>query len=119
MTPQPCLKLIANHGIEGDIHSDPSSPRQVLLVVAEALDKFSLNPGQLRENIVTRRLNHDHLRSGRLLIIGDSAVVRVTFSCEICHHIGPFPFKMRLFEDERGFLSIVGPMYRKLADLFR
>ena len=107
MVPQTSLHLIAKHGIEGDINANPASPRQVLLIAGETLDKFRLHPGKLRENIVTRHLDHTILRSGCLLKIGDSTVIRITFSCETCKHIGPFPFKLRELETERGFLGVV------------
>jgi MOSC domain-containing protein YiiM len=91
------LTLLQGLGIEGDAHCghtvkhvwdmkrDPTRPnlRQVHLVQSELFDElnaegFDVRPGDLGENITTRKLDLRELAEGALLRIGDSAVVKIT-----------------------------------------
>jgi alkylated DNA nucleotide flippase Atl1 len=102
------LNLRAGLGIEGDINADPISPRQILLVSYETMAAFRLNCGDLRENIVIRNFDLDRLPSGTLLQIGDSAVVRLTFRCEVCKYISTLPVRsIKFLEGRRGYLGII------------
>lgn len=76
------LILIKGFGIEGDSHAQAGSPRQVLLVSQPVLDRFSLKPGDLWENILVDG-EIEALNSGQVLEIG-SARLRLTFDCEPC-----------------------------------
>ncbi len=87
--PQPSLTLIANEGIEGDAHRGRTVQHlylkrknaaarnlcQVHLFAAEMLDElaaagFSLQPGDLGENLLTRGIDLIHLPLGTQLTIG-------------------------------------------------
>jgi MOSC domain-containing protein YiiM len=91
------IRLIAGLGVEGDAHAgetvkhrsrvarDPTQPnlRQVHLIHAELLDElnaagFTVQPGDLGENITTRGLDLLGLPTGALLRIGSSALVKIT-----------------------------------------
>ncbi len=91
------IRLLAGLGVEGDAHlgirvkhrsrvaRDSSQPnlRQVHLVHSELHDDlraagFVLVPGQMGENITTRRIDLLGLPSGARLHVGESAVVEVT-----------------------------------------
>jgi MOSC domain-containing protein YiiM/alkylated DNA nucleotide flippase Atl1 len=84
VVPADALDVRPGHGIEGDANAAPDSPRQVLLVAAEAEAAVGLAPGALWENVTTRGFDLDGLPSGTLLRLGPSAVVAVTYACEPC-----------------------------------
>jgi len=72
-----------NHGLEGDAHARPDSPRQVLLLEAETLREFGVAPGALKENIVTEGIAVAGLRPGTRLRLG-AALLEVTLDCAPC-----------------------------------
>ncbi len=90
-TPQPSIHLIAGHGVQGDCHAgaatqhlyrqrkNPTQPNltQVHLLHAELLDRFSLTPGQMGENLTTRHIDLHALPTGAILQIGE-AVLEIT-----------------------------------------
>jgi len=94
---QASIKLLAGLGVEGDAHmgvtvkhrsrvkQDPTQPnlRQVHLIHAELHEElqtagFSLEPGQMGENITTSGLNLLDLPRNTQLHIGETAIVEVT-----------------------------------------
>ena len=72
-----------NHGLEGDAHARPDSPRQVLVLEAETLQEFGVAPGALKENIVTEGIGVAGLRPGTRLRVG-GALLEVTMDCAPC-----------------------------------
>jgi MOSC domain-containing protein YiiM len=101
--------LVAGWGIEGDAHAgrtvqhrsrvarDPSQPnlRQVHLLHAELFDEvaeagFSVEPGQLGENVTTSGIDLLGLPEGAVLHLGDDASVRVTGLRNPCQQINGF-----------------------------
>jgi MOSC domain-containing protein YiiM len=103
------IVLIAGWGIEGDTHAgttvqhrsrvarDPTQPnlRQVHLMHAELFDEvrasgFTVEAGQLGENVTTRGVDLLALPAGALLHLGDDAVVRVTGLRNPCQQINGF-----------------------------
>ncbi|HYF08162.1 MAG TPA: MOSC domain-containing protein [Acetobacteraceae bacterium] len=95
--PEFFIRLIAGQGVEGDAHAgatvkhrsrvarDPTRPnlRQVHLLHEELLDElnaqgFSLGPGAIGENVLTRGLDLLALPAGTHLALGQEAVVEVT-----------------------------------------
>ena len=118
------IKLIEAFGVEGDAHAgktvthlflkkkDPTRPniRQVHLIQAELFDElihdgFSVNPGQLGENITTRGVDLLALPTGTRLSIGPDAVVEVTALRNPCVQIDNFQeglLKAVLDHDEKG-----------------
>ena len=94
---QASIWLLAGLGVEGDAHQgatvkhrsrvrrDPSQPnlRQVHLIHAELLDElaaagFSVAPGQVGENVLTRGLELLALSQGSRLRLGREALVEIT-----------------------------------------
>lgn len=120
------VRLVADHGIEGDAHAgatvkhqvrlsrDPESPnlRQVHLLPAELLDElntagFDVAPGQIGENILTRGLDLISLPLGTRLRLGESAVVELTGLRDPCNQLDklrPGLMKAVLDRDEHGEL---------------
>lgn len=103
------IKLVADVGIQGDAHfrttvqhlsriaKDPSQPnlRQVHLIHEELLTElrtncFTVEPGQLGENITTKGLSLLALSEGTRLKLGDIAVLRVTGLRNPCVQIDKF-----------------------------
>ncbi len=77
------LEAVAGHGLAGDRHLDPFSPRQVLLAGAGVYEALALPPLALRENLLLD-LDTAELSSGTLLRVGPDAVLRLSFQCEAC-----------------------------------
>jgi MOSC domain-containing protein YiiM len=94
---QPSIRLVAGLGVEGDAHMgatvkhrsrvarNPQQPnlRQVHLIQAELLDElraggFTVKPGEMGENITTRRIDLLGLPIGTRLHLGAHAVVEIT-----------------------------------------
>ncbi len=103
------VTLVAGWGIEGDTHAgttvqhrsrvarDPSQPnlRQVHLIHAELFDEvadagYTVEPGQMGENVTTRGVDLLGLPTGTLLHLGDEACVRVTGLRNPCQQINDF-----------------------------
>jgi MOSC domain-containing protein YiiM len=94
---QPSIRLLAGLGVEGDAHMgvtvkhrsrvarDPSQPnlRQVHLIHAELHDElrasgFTVQAGEMGENITTRGIDLLRLPVGTRLHLGAAAVVEIT-----------------------------------------
>ncbi len=103
------IRLIAGHGVEGDAHAgatvkhrsrvaiNPNQPnlRQVHLIQAELHEEllgsgFSLQPGDLGENVTTRGIDLIKLPTGALLHLGADAVVEVKGLRHPCAQIEHF-----------------------------
>jgi hypothetical protein len=95
--PQEAIRLVAGVGVEGDAHAGatvkhrsrvrwtPELPnlRQVHLIHAELHDElsaagFTVQPGDIGENVTTRGIDLLGLPTGTRLHLGDAAVVEVT-----------------------------------------
>lgn len=107
--PQPEIRLIAGLGVEGDAHlgmtvqhrsrvaKDPTQPnlRQVHLLQGELFDElsragFTVQPGQMGENVTTRGIDLLALPVGTLLKLGADAVVELTGLRNPCAQIDNF-----------------------------
>jgi MOSC domain-containing protein YiiM len=100
------LTLLAGLGVEGDAHAgrtvqhrydqrkNPAAPnlRQVHLIHAELLDElagkgFTVQPGQLGENVTTGGIDLLGLARGTRLRLGDAALIEVTGLRSPCKYI--------------------------------
>lgn len=89
-------------GIDGNA---PCSPlRQILILPRSTLDEFSLQPGNLRENIVVEHQGLHELESGTELTIGE-ARIRLTFHCEPCGRVVDKARASTLLH-KRGYLGL-------------
>ncbi len=89
---QASIRLIAGWGVAGDAHSgalvkhrsrvakNPAQPnlRQVHLIHAELLDSLDLAAGAVGENVTLRGVDLLGLPEGAVLLLGETAAVRVT-----------------------------------------
>jgi hypothetical protein len=98
---------LAGVGLEGDMHADGLSPRQLLLAGGPAYRRHDLARGTLRENILLD-IDTATLASGTLLRLGTSAIVQLTFHCEACGYLDARrPGLARVIGRERGVLARV------------
>jgi hypothetical protein len=73
----------AGVGIEGDLHADALSPRQLLLASASVYGELALPVHALRENLLIDA-DTAGLASGTVLQVGDAVRLRMMFQCEAC-----------------------------------
>jgi len=124
----PAINLIKGIGVEGDAHSGekvkhlylasrtPEKPnyRQVHLMHSELFDElnelgFSIEPGEMGENITTKGIDLLNLPEGTLLNLGDSGVIQVTGLREPCSQLNGVEkglMKAVLGRDESGHLIL-------------
>lgn len=107
--PVPGVELVAGIGVVGDVHAgarvkhrsrvaaDPTQPnlRQVHLIQRELFDQvaaqgFSVQPGDLGENITTTDIDLLGLPVGSMLRLGDDALVALTGLRNPCGQIEGF-----------------------------
>jgi len=78
-------EVLKDAGFEGCAHARPGN-RQVLLVDAETLGVFQLQPGITRENITTEGLDVNGLAIGQRLGLGE-VELEVSAVCDPCEQI--------------------------------
>lgn len=101
------VRAVADKGFEHCAHGRPGSTRQVLLIDAETLHEFGLNPGDVKENITTRGLAVRELKRGQRVRIGE-AVLEVTIRCESCGRMDDLrPGLQAALRGKRGMLCRV------------
>jgi len=106
---QESIRLIAGLGVEGDAHfgatvkhrsrvgKNPETPnlRQVHLIHSELFDEvrpagFTVEPGEMGENVTTRGIDLLGLPAGAKLHLGSEAVVEITGLRSPCAQIDDF-----------------------------
>jgi MOSC domain-containing protein YiiM len=97
-------QAILDKGFEGCIHGRRGSKRQVLLMEAETLEKLRVLPGDVKENVTTRGLDHRALGEGDRLRIGE-AILEVTAPCHPCSRMDEI--RRGLQEELRGQRGIL------------
>lgn len=101
------LSLKVGHGIDGDINANSISPRQILLVRHEDLLELSIQPGQLKENVVIGGLDAHLLAPGGLIESDRGAAIRLTFYCEPCKRIASLVDSLKTIKKKRGILGVI------------
>ncbi|MEA5602321.1 MGMT family protein [Nostoc sp. UHCC 0252] len=101
------LNLKVGYGIEEDINADSISPRQVLIVRYEDILDLSIQPGELRENIVVAGIEFDNFIPGSLLRFEGGAAIRLTFHCEPCKRIAHLVQSLKSIQGKRGILGVI------------
>ena len=84
------VRLVEEHGIEGDAHAGPWH-RQVSFLAAESIEKarnegLDVTFGNFAENIATEGVDWEKVPVGTLLNLGDSARVEITQKGKECHN---------------------------------
>jgi MOSC domain-containing protein YiiM len=93
MRPVAAVQADGGQGLSGDA-SYGRKKRQVLLIELETLQRFQLQPGQVRENMVIGGLTLAGMPVGTQIEAGD-ALLEITGDCEPC----------RFLDDIRGGLQ--------------
>jgi len=106
MSDASCLDLLAGFGIRGNINSDEMSPRQILVICQEDLQRLAISPGELRENIVLALDDVQLLKPGAKLSFPSGAEVRLTFYCEPCKRMANLVDSIASLEQKRGILGV-------------
>lgn len=76
-------EAIENKGFKGCIHGRLGSKRQVSLMDVETLERLSIPPGAVKENIATRGLDFQRMAPGQHLRIDDS-LLEIMLPCDPC-----------------------------------
>ena len=76
-------EAVQDKGLRGCIHGRPGSKRQVSRIDLETLEKLSIPPGAVKENITTRGLDFRRLEAGQHLRIGGS-LLEIALPCDPC-----------------------------------
>jgi len=98
---------VVDRGLSGCAHARAASKRQVLLVDRETLDAMNLQPGIIRENIITDGLNVNGLPIGQRLRVG-AALLEVSGVCTPCDQLEKLrPGLRREIYGRRGMLCRV------------
>lgn len=107
--PQPVRQVRAHAGLglDGDLHQDALSPRQLLVAGTPAYARLGLPENALRENLLLD-IDSAVLASGQLLAVGASAIVHLTFACEPCGRLNLRQERLaRTIGAQRGMLARV------------
>lgn len=86
LTPLAQATVTESRGLEGDRHSLPNNRRALLMMTAELLDEFGLQPGDVREQVTVRGLDLHALVFGSRLRVG-GAVLEVAGLCAPCERM--------------------------------
>jgi MOSC domain-containing protein YiiM len=92
-------EAVWDKGLKGCIHGRPGSKRQVSLIDVETLEKLSIPPGAVKENITTRGLDFLRLEAGQHLRIGGS-LLEIALPCDPCSRMDEI--RQGLQEELRG-----------------
>lgn len=101
------MRCSAGFGIEGDVHANRLSPRQVLITARCELDALSLDAGVLHENLVVSLPSAASLRPGLALVTERGVVIWLTMYCEPCQRIAVVAPDLRALIHRRGVLGRV------------
>ena len=86
---QPQVMLVANHGVEGDVHAD-GTHRQLSLLAMEDIEYMrsmgaDVHPGDFAENITTEGVELYTCPIGTRFVIGDDIELVLTQIGKECH----------------------------------
>ena len=100
-------RAFAGIGLEGDVHADARSPRQLLLADAAVYRDLALPAHALGENLLLD-VDPATLPSGTVLAIGHEVRLRLMFGCEACGQLDRVrPGLARAVDGRRGVLTRV------------
>ena len=101
------VRAAAGAGLDGDLHADPHSPRQLLLAGAAVYEDLALPAHALGENLLLD-LDTAQLVSGTILAVGHEVRLRLMFQCEACGQLDvQRPGLARAVGARRGVLARV------------
>jgi alkylated DNA nucleotide flippase Atl1 len=96
----------AGLGIDGDVHANRLSPRQVLVTLDSELVDLRIAPGALGENIVMSCDRADLFRPGSAIVGASGVEIRLTMFCEPCQRIAHLEPRLSRLLHRRGVLGV-------------
>jgi MOSC domain-containing protein YiiM len=109
--PVESARAISAEGLEGDRSRNPRNLRQVLVMDKETLDKYGLQPGQIKENITVTGMDLSGAVQGNVFFIGspdNQVTLEVTGDCEPCQKMDALiPGLQKEIFGHRGILTVV------------
>ncbi len=119
MAPVESIQAVENRGLRGDA-SFGRRQRQILLVEGEMLDRFGLQAGQIRENIVVRGFPLSGVSVGQQLQVGE-ARFEITAECTPCDRMDAVrPGLQEAIRGQRGLLAkVIGGGNVRIGDSVR
>ncbi|MET0855834.1 MAG: MGMT family protein [Telluria sp.] len=101
------LQCVAGLGLDGDVHANRLSPRQILVTLQSELDELAIRAGALHENMVISTASPEHFRPGSALVTGGGVEIRLTMYCEPCKRILGVAPDLRAMIGRRGILGYI------------
>jgi MOSC domain-containing protein YiiM len=109
--PVDSARAVSAEGLEGDRSRNPRNLRQVLVMDKETLDRYGLEPGQVKENITVTGMDLSHATQGHVFFIGSAdnhVTLEVTGDCEPCQKMDALiPGLQKEIFGRRGILTVV------------
>jgi MOSC domain-containing protein YiiM len=109
--PVDSARAVSAEGLEGDRSRNPRNLRQVLVMDKETLDRYGLEPGQVKENITVTGMDLSQATQGHVFFIGssdDHVTLEVTGDCEPCQKMDALiPGLQKEIFGRRGILTVV------------
>jgi alkylated DNA nucleotide flippase Atl1 len=105
--PGEMLECIAGFGIQGDVHANRLSPRQILVTLQSELDELQIAAGALRENLVISTNSAEMFRPGSALITDKGVEINLTMFCEPCKRISSVVPDLGSMINRRGILGYI------------
>lgn len=109
--PVDSARAVSAEGLEGDRSRNPRNLRQVLVMDKETLDRYGLEPGQVKENITVTGMDLSQATQGHVFFIGNSddhVTLEVTGDCEPCQKMDALiPGLQKEIFGRRGILTVV------------
>ncbi len=109
--PVESARAISAEGLDGDRSRNPRNLRQVLVMDKETLDKYGLQPGQVKENITVTGMDLSQATQGNVFFIGtedNHVTLEVTGDCEPCQKMDALiPGLQQEIFGRRGILTVV------------
>ncbi len=109
--PVESARAISAEGLDGDRSRNPRNLRQVLVMDKETLDKYGLQPGQVKENITIAGMDLSQATQGNVFFIGtedNHVTLEVTGDCEPCQKMDALiPGLQKEIFGRRGILTVV------------
>ena len=109
--PVDSARAVSAEGLEGDRSRNPRNLRQVLVMDKETLDRYGLEPGQVKENITVTGMDLSQATQGHVFFIGSSdnhVTLEVTGDCEPCQKMDALiPGLQKEIFGRRGILTVV------------
>ncbi len=94
-------------GVDGDVHANRLSPRQILVTLRSELDALALAPGVLFENMVISMADAAHFKPGAAIVTDGGVEIRLTMFCEPCKRIARVVPNLGAMINRRGVLGAI------------